>query len=199
MKERDRPRPYRQVARAARAAATGERILDAFLLRFWADPAHQPSLDEVAREAGVSVQTVIRRFGGRDGLVAAASERESARVAAERDPASVRSPEEAVTQLVAHYERMGDQVLVMLAEEARVPALRDIVAQGRATHRAWCETVFATHLAGLDEPARTRRVAQLVAVTDVYTWKLLRRDSGLDRAATEGAMTELLTSLLEVR
>jgi hypothetical protein len=35
-------------------------------------------------------------------------------------------------------------------------------------------------------------------VCDVYTWKLLRRDAGLDRKSTELAMVELLTPLLEV-
>lgn len=43
-----------------------------------------------------------------------------------------------------------------------------------------------------------RRLAQLVAIDDVYTWKLLRRDAGLDRKSTELAMVELLTPLLEV-
>lgn len=192
------PREYRQVARATAAAATGERILDAYLSHFWARPGDPPSLEEVARAAGVSVQTVIRRFGGRDGLVAAAAARETARIAATRDPGAVRTPVEAIAQLVDHYERMGDQVLAMLAEEARVPALAPVAAQGRAFHRGWCETVFATHLDSLDAGTRTRRLAQLVAVTDVYTWKLLRRDAGLDRGATADAMTELLTSLLEI-
>lgn len=40
--------------------------------------------------------------------------------------------------------------------------------------------------------ARERRLAQLVAVCDVYTWKLLHRDSGLSRAQTRTALLELL-------
>ena len=42
-----------------------------------------------------------------------------------------------------------------------------------------------------------RRLAQLVAVCDVYTWKLLRRDAGLSRDQTELAIVELLNPLLE--
>jgi AcrR family transcriptional regulator len=68
-------RPYRMVARAEAAAATAERILDAAIEVFWETPGEQFSLDEVARRAGVTVQTVIRRFGGRGGLFAAAAER----------------------------------------------------------------------------------------------------------------------------
>jgi AcrR family transcriptional regulator len=190
-------RAYRMVARAASSAANGERILDAAVEAFWERPGEQVSLDEVARRAGVSVQTVIRRFGGRDGLLAAAVERESQRVQAERDPDAVTDAEEAVGQLVTHYEAMGDRVLAMLAEEARTPALREVAGSGRRFHRAWCETVFAATLANLAGGARERRLAQLMAVCDVYTWKLLRRDAGLSRQATELALLELIEPLLE--
>ncbi len=190
-------RPYRMVARAAGAAANGERILDAAVAAFWERPTDQVSLDDVARRAGVTVQTLIRRFGGRDGLLAAATEREARRVASERDPASVANPADAVSQLVTHYEAMGDRVLAMLAEEVRNSALDSVAEAGRSFHRAWCETVFASALAGLTEPTRQRRLAQLVAVCDVYTWKLLRRDAGLTREETELAMRELIQLLTE--
>jgi len=35
-----------------------------------------------------------------------------------------------------------------------------------------------------------------VVITDVYTWKLLRLDQGLSRAATELAMVEMIERLL---
>ena len=190
-------RPYRMVARAASAAATGERILDAAVEAFWEGPTVQLSLDDIASRAGVTVQTVIRRFGGKDGVIASAVERETAKVAATRDPALVTTPAEAIRQLVDHYEAMGDRVMQMLAEEVRMPALRQVAESGRRFHRAWCEQVFAGALAPLDEPARDRRLAQLVAVCDVYTWKLLRRDAGLSRKQTELAMLELLEPLVE--
>lgn len=190
-------RHYRMVDRAASAAATGERILDAAAEAFWKRPGEQVSLDDVARRAGVSVQTVIRRFRGKDGLVAAAIERESERVRAERDPTAVRDVAGAVDQLIAHYEAMGDAVLKMLAEEVRAPALREVAESGRRFHREWCESVFASTLAGLTGASRDRRLAQLVAVCDVYTWKLLRRDAGLGRRETELALLELIEPLLE--
>jgi len=186
------------VARAANVVATGERILDAAVDAFWERPSDQISLDDVARRAGVSMQTVIRRFGGKEGLFAAAVERESERVRRERDPEAVTDAAGAVAQLVTHYEAMGDRVLRMLAEEMRVPTLRPVVELGRRAHRDWCERVFTFALTGLDVARRRRRVAQLVAVCDVYTWKLLRRDAGLSRRQTELAVLELLRPLLEV-
>jgi AcrR family transcriptional regulator len=185
------------VARAANVVATGERILDAAVEAFWERPSDQISLDDIARRAGVSVQTVIRRFGCKDGLVVAAMERESERVRRERDPAAVKDAAGTVAQLVTHYEAMGDRVLRMLAEETRVAALRQVADRGRRVHRDWCERVFASALADLSVAQRNRRLAQLVAVCDVYTWKLLRRDGGLSRRETELALLELLQPLLE--
>jgi AcrR family transcriptional regulator len=66
-------------------AATAERILDAAAGLFWEQPSGQIPLDEVAWRAGVTVQTVIRRFGDKDGLFAAAWEREAERVREQRD------------------------------------------------------------------------------------------------------------------
>lgn len=189
-------RPYRMVARARSAAQTGERIIDAAVEMFFEEPARTISLDEVARRAGVTVQTVIRRFGGREGLMTAAAQREAEQVREERNVA----PDDvdgAVRVLIAHYERTGDRVLRMLAEEPRSAALREIVDQGRRMHRDWCETAFASALAGLHGAARARRLAQLVAVCDVYTWMLLRRQSGLSRRQTALALRGLLIPLTE--
>jgi AcrR family transcriptional regulator len=185
------------VRRAQSTDRTRAAILDAATRIFWEGPSQELTLDAIAREAGVTVQTVIRHFGGRDGLFDAAVEREMGRVKDERDPAAVSTPYDAIRQLVAHYERVGDQAVRLLAEEHRSPTVARLVAQGRAFHRSWCEQAFATTLSATQGRSRPRRHAQLVAVCDVYTWKLLRRDAGLDRESTELAMVELLTPLLE--
>jgi AcrR family transcriptional regulator len=191
------PRAYRMTARAEAAAATGERILDAAVDVFWELPTDAISLDAVADRAGVSVQTVIRRFGGREGLFSAAAEREAAKVTNQRDQAPAADVQGAVRILVDHYEATGDRVMRLLAEEDRIPRLRELTDSGRALHREWCERVFEPALARLARTGRRRRLAQLVAVCDVYTWKLLRRDAGLSRRQTELAIVELLTPMLE--
>jgi AcrR family transcriptional regulator len=184
------------VARAQSAARTGERILDAAVEVFFEEPTANISLEEVARRAGVTVQTVIRRFDGREGLLAAAAARETEKVRREREaePGDLRG---AVRVLVGHYERTGDTVLRMLVEEARSPALAGAADRGRRMHREWCEAMFAPALNGLNGAQRERRLAQLVAACDVYTWMLLRRQSGLSRRQTELAMCELIEPLTE--
>lgn len=192
-------RPYRMTARAEQAAATGERILDATIALFWERPTTDISLDDVAARAGVSVQTVIRRFGGKDGLFAAAGERQRGAVHSQRDDAPVGDVPGAVAVLFDHYEDLGDRVLRLLEEERRLPGLAEIVDDGRAYHRQWCARVFAPALAGCAPADRERRLAQFVAVCDVYTWKILRRDAGLPRDEAETAVVELLAPLTEGR
>ena len=192
-------RSYRMGARAESAEATGVRILDAVVELFWERPTVDISLDDVAQRAEVSVQTIIRRFGGKSGLLAAATEREAGRVRRQRDEAPVGDVEGAVRVLLDHYEELGDRVLKMLAEEDRVPGLREIADGGRAVHREWCARVFAPALARRRGVERDRLLAQLTAICDVYTWKLLRRDSGLSRRQTERAIAELLQPLMKER
>jgi AcrR family transcriptional regulator len=190
------PLLLKPVARAEATAAMAERIIDAGVELFWERPSDQISLDEVARRAGVSVQTVIRRFGGKEGLIAAAQERELVKWSGQRNQAPVGDVSGAVRVLVEHYDAIGDRILKLLAEEDRIPALREYASYGRAFHRDWCARVFETALAARSAADRQRLLAQLVTICDVYTWKLLRDDAGLSRGETELALVEILESLL---
>ncbi len=147
-------RTYRMGARAESAAETGDRILDAAVGLFW--EGAPLSLEDVAEAASVSVRTVIRRFGSKDGLMQAALVRESARTRSQRDEAPVGDVQAAVAVLVEHYEQMGDKVLTLLAQEDRVDGLDQIVEAGRVLHRDWCTRVFAPTLAGLSGLERRR-------------------------------------------
>jgi AcrR family transcriptional regulator len=188
-------RPYRMGARAEATAATGERILDAAEAAFYEQPGDEVTLAAVAESAGVTVQTVLRRFGNRQALFGTALARAAARVSLQRGSAPVGDVEGAMRVLVDHYEELGDRVLRVLAEEGRSPVLHALTDIGRAYHREWCKRVFAPTLSELDGAELERRTAQLVAVTDVYVWKLLRRDQGLGREQTERAMRELVEPL----
>jgi AcrR family transcriptional regulator len=189
-------RRYRMTARAQAAAATRQRILDAAIALFWERPMLDLSLEEVARRAGVSLPTVIRNFGDKEGLIAAGVERESARVDRQRNEAPVGDVRAAVRVLFDHYEELGDAVLRLLAEEDRVRGLSGLADRGRATHAQWCERVFAPALTGLTGDERVRRLAEFIVLTDVFVWKLLRRDRRLSRNEAELAVCELIEPLM---
>jgi AcrR family transcriptional regulator len=186
------PRPYRMSARAEAARATENRVLDAAVELFTDEPYDDVSLDAIAARADVAKRTVLRRFESKEGLFVAAMDRAALEEMRKRDEAPVGDVPGAVANVVAHYERCGVNRLRMLAQEDRIAVVADNVAMGRRFHWQWVERTFAPLLAGLSPPERKRRTAALVAVTDVYTWKLLRRDLGLSRAETERVLIEMI-------
>jgi AcrR family transcriptional regulator len=184
MKVQEERRPYQQGARAEAAAENTRRIVAAAQELFAESLYDQVSLADVAARAGVGLQTLIRRFRTKEALVAGIGEIVGGRV------------EGAVANLVEHYEDAGDMVLRLLAQEDRVDAFRTVTDAGRRMHRDWTVRVFAPLLDGLDRSGRELRLAQLVAICDVYTWKLLRRDQGLSRTRTARALVEMINGLV---
>src|SRR2546423_2368540 len=69
MKLKSRTRRYLQGARAEAAEATGRHIVEAFLAQLMTQWFDDITLDRVAEDARVTVQTVVRRFGGKEGLL----------------------------------------------------------------------------------------------------------------------------------
>lgn len=188
-----RTRTYTQRARAEATAETRERILAAVIALAKERLTLQIVLADVAERAGVSVQTVLRHFGSRDGLRAAA--RKTARDAVRRERAApVGDAVAAVEVIVGHYEKTGDFMLGMLAQERRDEDVAAFVDRGRQMHRDWVREVFAPQLNG--RPDARALTDLLVVATDLYTWKLLRRDAGHDRTTTEQRMLRLLRAVL---
>ncbi|HEX6335963.1 MAG TPA: helix-turn-helix domain-containing protein, partial [Jiangellaceae bacterium] len=179
----------------ASTAETGERILRAVLDLHLERFHDQITLEDVADRAGVTVQTVLRRFGSKDALVAAAAEHARADVRNQRFAAPVGDIPAAVENLLDHYEATGTTALRLLAQEDRVPQLKEIADRGREVHYEWVEHAFAPLLDRRNGRSRLR--AQLIAITDVYTWKLLHHDLGLDRAETERALIEMIESVAD--
>ena len=117
------------------------------------------------------------------------------RVRSQRDRAPVGDVAGAVKVLVETYEEHGDRYLRLLAQEERVPAFRSITDMGRSHHYQWVKRVFAPHFVGRTGPQRERLLAQLIAICDLYFWKLLRRDLGLSPEQTELTMIEVIRAL----
>ena len=181
--------------RAAAADATRERIVDLACDAFLASWYDDVTLRDLASAAGVALQTVVNHFGTKESLYAAAVERIGETIEAcryEVEPGDVRS---AVDALVDDYDRTGDFTLRTLAEEGRLAVVAPALERGLQGHQDWVAHVFSAALKGLRGTARQRRRAQLVAVTDVYMWKLLRRDKGLSRNQTVLAVCELVEAL----
>jgi AcrR family transcriptional regulator len=205
----ERQRPYKQVARAQAQKRTRETLLQAAAEEVERDGWTQASLESVAERAGVTKQTALRHFGSKEGLLDAVIRRTSSIVVKERAEAPVGDIPGAVANLMRHYERYGemvtrllpyrDAVVRVLPEEHRPSLVQRAVDRGHEVHEEWVLRTFEPQLANLDVDARARerRLAQLVAVCDVYMWKILRRDLGLSLTRTEAALVELIERLVE--
>lgn len=186
---------YSSPVRQAAAEATRRRILDVAAEAFTSRWYDEVTLRGLAAEAGVALQTVTNHFASKEELFSAALEELGDRIESTRFAVEPGDVAGALRVLVEDYERTGEATLRLLALEDRVPAVAAPLAQGRAGHERWVEHVFAPALRGLRGRARSRRRAQLVVVTDVYTWRLLRRDKGFSQQETVVAMTEMVLAL----
>lgn len=192
-------RSYTMRARAESAQATHRRILDAaqgLFLDRWYD---QVTLEHVAEEAGVSKQTVLRRFGSKEGLFAAVVDE----LAIENDSVRAKVPpgdlERVAAAITATHERTGLTATRLEAMEARFPALADILERGRARRRQWVETMLPNLLPARTSPDYKRRMAMLMDITSAPTWKMLRHDFKLGRKDTERAVHEMLRGVQALR
>jgi AcrR family transcriptional regulator len=183
-------------ARAEAAEATADRILDAAVELFTSDPFDDVSLDLVAERAGVTTRTVIRRFGSKDELFVTSMDRAREDAIAQRNLAPVGDVSGIVANVIEHYERWGNNRLRMIEQEEKIAVIAENAQYGRRFHRDWVKRVFAPSLKGLAGRVRERRIAGLIVLTDVFTWRLLRRDIGLSRSETERTIVEFIEAAL---
>ena len=155
------------------------------------------TMRELAQRSGVALQTVVNRFGTKDGVLAAmlADPRTQRAFGGQRQGASPDDVVGAVELLMRDYERAGDAALRLLALETRIPALQPVLAFGRRGHREWLERTFPGALTGRSRPERERALLRLICATDVYTWRILRRDQGLSRRRVAAAIVEMVQAV----
>lgn len=189
-------RPYKMTTRAAAAERTAQQLIAAMQSLFVERPFHELTLELVAERAGVTLQTLLRRFGSKSGLVAAAAADGLARVEAQRGEVSPGDTRGAIANLFDHYEAWADVSLRLLAQEDSIEEIAAITRRGRATHVAWVERVFAADLTLRRGRGRAILRGQLVAVCDVYVWKILRRDLALSRAEAERAVRGMVEGIV---
>lgn len=187
-------RSYEMRARKDTTEATYNAIVQAALDSVAAKRSLSVTLGSVADRAGVTVKTVLRHFGSRDALIDAAWSRALHDVVLERS-APPGDHEGALTVLIEHYELRGDMVLGLLAEEDEDPRARQICDSGRLGHRGWVADVFGPELPA-EAVERSRLVDALAVATDVYGWKLLRRDRGLSVDEVRDRMLLMTSAIL---
>jgi AcrR family transcriptional regulator len=186
------PRAYVMKARAETAAATRERILASTRELMLTHSFDAMTIEAIAGGAGTTVRTVLRIFANKEELFAEALHSLGELGLAPIVPGDVDAMLSAVYDF---YERIGDTVIRWLADEPRIPAMRERLNIGRQHLRLWVAEAFAPALNRRDAAARAQLHDALIVALDVYSWKLLRRDFGLDREAAQAVTRGTIIAL----
>ena len=182
--------------RGETAASTRDKIVRAGADLLMKQRFEDVTLALIARTAGVSHQTVLNHFGTKEGVASAAADvimEETEDLRASAVPGDLRG---AVRIVMDQYEHSGDSNVRWAMSAERLGSLASRIDEARALHQRWLASVFADDLPG-NGSTRRRAVNALHAATDVYTWKLLRRDLGLSRRETEKTMADLVAGVLK--
>lgn len=183
-------------ARAETAERTVSRIHDAAITLFRSRPFQDATLQAIADASGVTLQTILRRFGSKEKLFTSALQAQAETIFKSREVDALGDTRAIVSALVASYEEMGDLNWRGVSQEDRFPLVKERFDGARARHRQWVETHFAAAIGQPRRTVRERRVDLLFAATDFYVWKLYRRDLGMNRARTTARMVDLVDALV---
>src|SRR5262249_46140696 len=190
-----RRQAYRMTARAQDMAETRERIVRAMLKLGFQQAYEDITLASIAREAQVSHQTVLNHFDSKEGVTSAAAQIVAREPIAARNKAVPGDVTGAIHVLVGEYERIGDAGARWALAAARLSSLAPHLDKARAGHQVWLERAFGAALPNA-AARRTRAIYSLHAATDVYVWRLLRRDLRLTRDETEAIIVNLVNGVL---
>src|SRR5215211_632947 len=187
------PRNYDMSKRAAAAAATRRRIVDATRALHTEQGVAATSWDQIAARAGVGVGTVYRHFPTLDDLVPACGEVSMEIVAlpsASDAPAhfdGLEEPGARIARLVAEvfavYERGAPELRVVRREPHAHPSIAELGETVEATLSALVDAALPE--ASPEDRAVTR------AMIDLDSWEAMRR-AGVGEPVA--AVTELLAA-----
>ena len=190
-------RPYRMVRRLRQAEATAERLLDAAWARFSTTPYESVRLSDIAKDAGVSVQTVHLRFGTKEELFTTAFRRWMEEQGRSRESARIGDVDDIIRVLYDNYDDQGEIGLRMIAQEDRITAIRQDTDAGRRWHRHWVGEMFAPFLAQTaTRRARSDLHDALIVACDILTWRLLRIEMGHTTADARRIAVGMISALV---
>jgi len=200
-------RSYVSPKRESRSRESRERILAAARKLFTLRGYNGTTMEAIAQEAAVSVQSLYQRFGGKAGLIRdqlddmeRLADIDSLR-AALTDPTL--TPRQQVAAFAAFIGRMSDAAagLIAAAMASGDAQLQEVVVTGHARHRmAAREFVGQWRERGLlrGEPASDWAEVTLAGLTSIAMFTELRQTQGWSVEAVEGWMVDIVDRLLLV-
>ncbi|SFS12290.1 TetR/AcrR family transcriptional regulator [Yoonia litorea] len=189
-------RRYQQTNRAAAVVKTQRAVMKAFVDLWRQEDLDKVTLQAIADQSGVTVQTIIRHFGSKEGLLDKVIADRASGIEDARQLDADADLRTQIDTLVAHYDADGEAVLRTLAVIHTSPAAAKVVAHGQAFHRQWCHELLALYSGATVDEVTQLELDAVVAATDLLVWKLLRRDLERPADAVAATMTRLVTGII---
>lgn len=178
------PRPPRakpaSSLRSRLADTTRQVIVDALIVQLAERDALDISYAELARRAGVSIQTLYRHFPTRGDLLDALTRRVGAALAVREYPAT----RDGVTALVRALFPRFDRHAGLLVAQIHAGAGNESRAKGRKRRAGAFQSVLAVATPNLPADRRRAAAGLLHVLVSANTWFRLREELGLDGAAS---------------
>lgn len=186
-------RKYDMKKRTNSAQHTKEKIIKSAEVLLSNGELKEVTLPAIAKGAGVTVQTVIRQMGSRDGCLSAVAKTVYERVAAQRGEVKPGDIDSTITVLIDHYESEGRLMLNLLKQENKNESfLLNAIKIGREYHKNWVKHCFGPLM-----DKREETLDALIAITDIYLYKILRLDMGRSIKTTTAIINNLVRGILE--
>lgn len=191
----ERVRKYEMGVRAQSAENTSKDIMRAIGELWLKHSLHDITLEMLAAEAGVTVRTILRKYGSKEALLEAAIKADTAGIEFIKDTAKVGDIENIVSVLMQEYDRTGMAGIRTLAIENDFPMAAKALKKAREMHMKWCEVKFAPFLSKEKIKKNKIMLGAIYAATDVYKWKLLYKDLGYSKEETEKIFIKTLKAI----
>ena len=154
------------------------------------------TLEMVAKEAGVTTKTILRKFESKGGLTNESLSYLAAEIESERTLTRVGGIDDVLKALLSNYEKMGEAAIRTINLESELEIARQIGAKGRAVHRDWCKRMFASYLPDVRSIDYEIQLTSFIAATEIYLWKLMRKDLKLSKQTTFLIFKNLVEGLI---
>ena len=154
-------------------------------------------LEMVAKEARVTTKTILRKFKSKDGLINESLSYMAAKIESERTLTNGKDIDDILKALLSNYEKMGEAAVRTINLESELEIARLIGAKGRELHRDWCIRMFAPYLPNEQSDDYEIQLTSFIAATEIYLWKLMRKDLKLSKEQTFSIFKNLVEGLIK--
>ncbi len=163
----------------------------------------EPTLEDVARRAGVSPRILLKYFNGFGGVILAmvtqVLDEIVARYAAVRCGPSLEDRIVGYVDVRAEICEQFSPLLLRTVQMARhIPELDNLIQRGRGDLRAFAASVFAGEFHGLPPSIRRDLFDELAMISDWNNWRYLREACGRSSDEAKVVLRAALRRILSV-